>query len=56
MRRVKDTTLKVVGSDRQNDNPSRSLTMDSNLKALLAKAWKDEDLDLEPVGITSTKC
>lgn len=22
--------------------------MDSNLKALLAKAWKDEDLDLEP--------
>ena len=22
--------------------------MDSNLKALIAKAWKDEDLDLEP--------
>ena len=26
----------------------RSLAMESTLKALIAKVWKDEDLDLEP--------
>jgi hypothetical protein len=43
-----DTDWKVVGSDRLNRNLSRRQAMcDNNVKGLLAKAWKDEPLELE---------
>jgi hypothetical protein len=31
-----------------DNNEKRKQAMDNNIKALIAKAWKDEDLDLDP--------